>query len=82
MVSDFLFLYFPWGHLGRGWENALSRVLEIVGGAKEENTGVIAEILSTFAELGFGHRGCEVAACDAMKVKWLDLVLLILRGPL
>lgn len=45
MVLDFLFLYFPWGHLGGGWEDALSRVLETVGGAKEENTGVIVEIL-------------------------------------
>ena len=38
----------------------------------------IVETSLTCVEL----QDCEAAVCDAMSVKWLDLLLLILRGPL
>lgn len=83
MGPDFPFLYPLWRHLCRGLD-ALSRALETAGGAWKENEDVIAflVILYTFAEPGCGRRGSEEAVRGAVRVKWLELLLLTLRGPL
>lgn len=84
MGPDFPFLYFLRRHSCRGLEDALLRVLETAGGAWRENVDVIAFLVIpyTFAEPSCRRRDSEEAACDVVRVKWLELLLLTLGGLL
>lgn len=42
----------------------------------------IAFLVILCVEPGCAHWDSEEAACDAVRVKWLELLLLTLRGPL